>query len=164
MATFKVIGVGEPGKYMDDAARQQLRAYCLRADKAIGGRVGGMAVNPYHAEVEMSVVAKLYHKDDGLRLRHWVVSFAPWELDDPAVAEQIAWQMIRFYGERYQILFSVHEDTEHLHVHFFMNVVSFVDGRKYHGSKADYYNFIAHMKEVLLHYQIPLHLSKGETE
>ena len=42
-------------------------------------------------------------------------------------------------GDRYQVLVVTHLDrANHLHSHFVVNTVSFVDGIKYHRTKQDY--------------------------
>ena len=75
MATFKVIGRGQDGKYMDDYAREDVIAYVLQNDKTPHHCIGGAAVNVYNALQEMTLLARPFHKDTGLRLRHSVISF-----------------------------------------------------------------------------------------
>ena len=49
---------------------------------------------------------------------------------------------------RYQILFSVHTDNYPLlHIHFVMNTVSFVDGRKLHDNNAEQAAFCSYCEE-----------------
>ena len=43
----------------------------------------------------------------------------------------LAFQISAYYSQQYQIIFSVHEDTDHWHIHFVMNTVSFVDGKMF---------------------------------
>ena len=68
-------------------------------------------------------------------LRHWIISFGARDLISPIQAYYIAVEAARFYADRYQLVFAVHEDTDQVHVHFVMNQVSYVDGRKYSGTK-----------------------------
>ena len=75
MATFKVIGLGQDGKYMDDYSREDVIAYILRNDKTPHHCIGGAAVNVYNALQEMTLLAQAFHEDSGLRLRHSVISF-----------------------------------------------------------------------------------------
>lgn len=45
------------------------------------------------------------------------------------------------WGNRFQVLIATHLDKEnHLHNHFVVNSVSFIDGLRYHRTKKDYYN------------------------
>ena len=45
------------------------------------------------------------------------------------------------WGEKYQVLVATHLDkSNHLHNHFVVNTVSFIDGIKYHRTEKDYYD------------------------
>lgn len=47
----------------------------------------------------------------------------------------------RFYADTYQIVYAVHEDAAHLHIHFVMNMISYLDGKRYAGKKKDFYDY-----------------------
>jgi hypothetical protein len=47
----------------------------------------------------------------------------------------------RLWGNRYQVLVATHLDRDHLHNHFVINSVSFVDGKKFNDNKAAYRAF-----------------------
>ena len=102
----------------------------------------------------MTLLARAFHKDTGLRLRHSVISFENNRGITLKAADQIAQQAIAHFGSAYQIIYAVHEDADHLHIHLVMNSVSYLDGMKYHGSKKDYYSFIGYMKAALSPYGI----------
>ena len=63
-------------------------------------------------------------------------------------ANQFAQQACWFYAERYQILYSVHEDAQNIHIHFVMNMISFQDGTRYTGKKKDYYDFLRYLNDI----------------
>ena len=44
------------------------------------------------------------------------------------------------WGDRFQVVVATHLNAGHVHNHFLLNAVSFVDGRKYINSKEDYQN------------------------
>ena len=45
------------------------------------------------------------------------------------------------WGEKYQVLVATHLDkAHHLHNHFVVNTVSFLDGIKYHRTEKDYFD------------------------
>ena len=157
MATFKVIGLGQDGKYMDDYSREDVIAYILRNDKTPHHCIGGAAVNVYNALQEMTLLAQAFHKDSGLRLRHSVISFEKDKQITLEAAEQIACHAVSYYGSAYQMIYAIHEDTAHLHIHLVMNSVSYLDGKKYHGNKKDYYGFINYMRSVVRPYGIPFY-------
>ena len=97
----------------------------------------------------MHDVAVAYEKNSGLRLRHSILSFAPNENVSAAEAAEIAQEAINYYGDAYQIISAVHEDTDDIHIHFVMNQISYVDGSRYRGKKSDYYQYQKHLKKIL---------------
>lgn len=43
------------------------------------------------------------------------------------------------WGDKYEVIVATHVDkASHIHNHFVINTVSFVDGRKFHRTKKDY--------------------------
>lgn len=158
MATYKVIH--EPKKYHDQRSFHDVISYIISPSKTdLDGVIGG-AVSPESAVKDMENVVQAFHKEKGIKLRHSVLSFAP---EEPVTARQvkaIARECIRYYENDYQILAAVHEDRDHLHIHFVMNTTSYRDGRKYHGDKADYYGFLSHMKRVVRPYGSYVKLEK----
>lgn len=101
------------------------------------------------------ILAQVYNNDEGLRLRHSVISFEKNKGITLEEANEIAQKAIQYFGHKYQILYCVHEDTDDIHAHIVMNQVSYQDGHKYHGSKKDYYDFVNYMKDVTRPYGIP---------
>ena len=148
MATFKVIGKGEDGKYFDDLALKNAINYILNPIKAKSRMIGAYGVQIEYAAQQMEFVSRAYNNYDKLRLRHFIISFADNDCILPCDAIYIAQRAAEFYANRYQIIFGIHEDADHLHVHFVMNQVSYLDGRKYSGSKKEHYDFVNYMKDV----------------
>ena len=68
-------------------------------------------------------------------MKHIFVSFD--ENIRPYDAYILGWRIGAYYGDRYQLVFGVHEDTDNIHIHFVFNSVSFVDGHKYSGDYHD---------------------------
>ena len=156
MAVYRVIN--SDGKYKDDYAVHDVLHYVV--SKAAPDSVVGGAVLPGIAEISMKGVAKAYGKDKGTRLRHSVLSFDPNDCITPRQAKDIAQQALDYYQDDYQILAAVHEDKDHLHIHFAMNSVNYRNGSKYRGKKDDYYRFIGHMNKALQSYGIRVHPAK----
>lgn len=113
MAVFKVISV--PQKYADEDAYADLIHYCIRPMKTPGNFIDGFGVLPQLAAEQMQIVSHAYRQDHGIRLRHWIISFEKDEIRDAWHANQFAQQVCWFYAERYQILYSVHEDAQNIH-------------------------------------------------
>lgn len=150
MANFKV--VHEPGKYSDPSTYQTVLGYCLRPNKTPSNLIGGRNIDADHAAEEMETVSKAFGKTDKTKVRHFILSFSSNENMTPVEVAEVADQVADHYSDRHQIVYAVHEDTDHPHAHFVMNHISFRDGRHYYGTKQDYYDFQEHIKEVLRPY------------
>lgn len=147
MATYRVCGVGQPGKYFDDRVYNDTINYVFDPDSAayIGG--AGIQSLPLAAE-EMRRTAVSFGKDKGKRVRHSVLSFDESESVTPEQANGYAREIIQHYAPEYQIVFAVHTNTDNVHVHFVMNQVAHTDGHRYEGKKKDFYDFRRHMARV----------------
>ena len=88
---------------------------------------------------EMLAVKRQFAKEDGTIAYHGIQSFAPGEAS-PALVHQIGIELAkRLWGDKYQVVVATHLDKEnHLHNHFVVNTVSYIDGIKYHRTKEDY--------------------------
>lgn len=102
--------------------------------------VSGVNCHPSTAREEMMAVKKRFGKEDGTVAYHGYQSFAPGEAT-PEIAHEIGVKLAqRLWGDKYQVLVATHLDKEnHLHNHFVLNTVSFLDGIKYHRTERDYY-------------------------
>ena len=102
--------------------------------------VSGINCLPATARDEMLAVKKRFGKEDGVVAYHGYQSFAPGEAT-PEMAHEIGVKLARkLWGEKYQVLVATHLDKEnHLHNHFVVNTVSFIDGIRYHRTGKDYY-------------------------
>lgn len=101
--------------------------------------VSGVNCNPATARQEMLAVKLRFGKEDGVVAYHGYQSFAPGECS-PELAHELGLKLAcQLWGERYQVLVATHLDKEnHLHSHFVINTVSFVDGKKFHRTGQDY--------------------------
>lgn len=97
------------------------------------------------ARSEMIAVKKRFRKEDGTIAYHGYQSFREGEVT-PEQAHRIGIRLAEeLWGERYQVLVATHVDkASHIHSHFVINTVSFVDGRKFYRSNEDY----TRMREV----------------
>lgn len=111
---------------------------CAEAD-TLERFVSGVNCHPATARTEMMAVKKRFGKEDGTIAYHGYQSFAQGEAS-PEIAHQIGVELARrLWGERYQVVVATHLDkANHLHNHFVLNTVSFVDGKKYYRSAQDY--------------------------
>ncbi len=107
--------------------------------------VSGINCDPYTAEEQMQHIKERFDRTGGTIAYHGFQSFAPGEVT-PEQAHRIG---VRFadelWGDRFQVVVTTHLNREtHLHNHFVLNSVSFVDGRRFRLTHAYY----LHMREV----------------
>ena len=101
--------------------------------------VSGVNCAPTTAREEMIAVKKRFGKEDGIVAFHGYQSFAPGECN-PEMAHEIGKKLAEeLWGSQYQVLIATHLDkANHLHNHFVVNSVSFLDGKRYHRTNQDY--------------------------
>lgn len=101
--------------------------------------VTGLNCNPATARKDMMVVKEQFGKCDGTIAYHGYQSFKQGEVT-PEEAHEIGRKLAEeLWADRYQVLVCTHVDKEsHLHNHFVINTVSFVNGIKFHRTKEDY--------------------------
>ena len=183
MAQIKYITKNAPDsgyvkKYHDDNAIRDEIQYIFDVkhdgEKTDGYRyVGGWAVDCNIAAYEMELLARLYHKWSGVRLRHWVITFEERELQAAEkrlpglnrwqVLLQLAYELTAYYADRYQVVFAVHGDHGAGHLHVVMNTVSYVDGLKFSGSKSEYYAYQDYAKGVAARYGFHIYTVPDQT-
>lgn len=117
--------------------------------------VSGINCSPSTARDEMLAVKKRFGKESGTVAYHGYQSFAPGEAT-PEMAHEIGMKLAaRLWGDRYQVIVVTHLDKEnHLHNHFVLNTVSFVDGIKYHRTKKDYHDMQTVSDELCREYRL----------
>lgn len=163
MATLKV--GNQKGKYFDSNSKEDVIHYILQPHKTIHNFYGtfGISVPPgiksrqilseYIAN-RMNHISVYFGKSSGVQLHHFIISFSPYELHNPALAYRIAYECAGFFAPEYQVVYAVHEDSHHLHIHIVINSVSYVDGHKYRGSKEEFYELKKTFLQVLNDYGI----------
>ena len=117
--------------------------------------VSGINCSPSTARDEMLAVKKRFGKENGTVAYHGYQSFAPGEAT-PEMELEIGMKLAaRLWGDRYQVIVATHLDKEnHLHNHFVLNTVSFVDGIKYHRTKKDYHDMQTVSDELCREYRL----------
>jgi len=117
--------------------------------------VSGINCSPSTARDEMLAVKKRFGKENGTVAYHGYQSFAPGEAT-PEMAHEIGMKLAaRLWGDRYQVIVATHLDKEnHLHNHFVLNTVSFVDGIKYHRTAKDYHDMQTVSDELCREYSL----------
>ena len=80
---------------------------------------------------QMIMTKKQFRKTDGYIAWHGYQSFKHDEVT-PEQCHRIGVQLAKeMWGDRFQVIVSIHLDRDHLHNHFCINSVSYLDGMKY---------------------------------
>ena len=120
------------------AAMRNCIEYVLRESKIKDGLVDITGPYPFD-DITYDLVYKafreekaIWNKDSGRMYAHHVISFHKEETITP----ELAFEFGKVFAEKvfgsHQTLISVHQDKNHLHIHFVTNSVSFLDGYKLH--------------------------------
>lgn len=137
--------------YASEAALENVVNYVLRSD-----RYGGLAVDPEYAVFQMQLVKQLWQKTDGRQVRHMILSFSKDEVLANYKAMEYGYQICQYFGDRFQIVFALHTDTDHVHLHFALNTVSFVDGIKFSAGLSDYWRLRNYIQSIMPQWHVEL--------
>ena len=100
--------------------------------------VTGINCTEDNAYEEMVQIKQAFNKEDGVLGYHAIQSFAEGEVT-PELAHKIGVQLAEeLWGDRFQVIVTTHLNTNHIHNHFLLNSVSFVDGKKYYDNDKTY--------------------------
>ncbi|MBO5412906.1 MAG: relaxase/mobilization nuclease domain-containing protein [Clostridia bacterium] len=100
--------------------------------------VSGINCLPETAFKEMSIVKKQYNKTGGILGFHAYQSFKGCEVTNDEAHEIGIRLAEELWGDRFQVIVTTHTNTKNVHNHFFINSVSFLDGKKYYDNKVNY--------------------------
>ena len=90
----------------------------------------GINCTPAIAREQFVTVKEQFDKTDGIQAYHGYLSFKETDIT-PKLAQHIGMEFANsVWGKKYQVLVTTHLNTEHLHCHFVINSVSFVDGKR----------------------------------
>ena len=153
MATTKIWPVKDSLKRVTDYAANPEKTefgdlkdsieYAANADKTSASDekthlVTGINCDAKTAFEDMKAVQKYFGKTSGNVAYHAYQSFKPGEVTADECHE-IGVKLAReLWGEKFQVMVATHIDKEHLHNHFILNAVSFIDGKKFNDNKAAY--------------------------
>lgn len=138
MAIVKVISHGK-----SNAATRNILSYVLDAKKTIPELCGTLGdfetdnITPKQVYKEFQRVRNLFGKEHGGRTHiHGAVSWVAGEISCEEAADFAREYLPQIYPG-HQVLYAVHQDTDHVHFHFVTNTVSYLDGSMAHWSKHD---------------------------
>lgn len=141
-------------------------SFVTEPERTLNGRLmAGVNCNPLSAEEEFEEVKKKFDNEDGVQAYHGYIAFAPSDNLTPVDALTIGKRIVeQMWAERFQVLIAVHTNTAHLHIHFLVNSVSFIDGKKARDDEKNYIKLRAVTDKVCREYGLSVveHKSQGE--
>lgn len=100
--------------------------------------VTGVNTTPVTAKEKMMQTKIQFNKTDGITAFHAIQSFKPGEVT-PELAHRIGLKLAEeMWGDRFEVVVATHLNKHHVHNHFVINSVSFIDGKKYYDNKSNY--------------------------
>ena len=137
--------------YAEDGAKAHNKVY-----------VSGINLSPNIARNQMVMTKLQFGKTDKILAYHGYQSFLSGEVT-PDQAHEIGVELARrLWGDRFQILITTHLDKEHLHNHFCLNSVSFVDGKKFRGGSKAYWQMRAESDKICAEYGLSVIKNPGK--
>lgn len=139
MAITKLMHMKESKKGNKATHLKNAIHYIMRPEKTDNGRwIGGTCdlSNPYQTMMETK---RRFGKEWGRQGYHFVLSISPDDDGDERKVYEFTREFVeRFFQDRYEVVFAVHNDTDILHSHIVFNSIDRVEGRKYHYADGDW--------------------------
>jgi hypothetical protein len=98
------------------------------------------APDPKLALDDMVNTKREWGKDSKVTAHHLIQSFKPGETD-PETAHKIGLELAKEVFPDFEVLITTHLDKDHIHNHFAINSVSFIDGHKFTGTQGTPENY-----------------------
>ena len=139
MAISKILSIKDlPG----EAHGKHLKAafdYIRKAEKTQNGSlVGAVNCQPDFALSQMMITKNQYGKLSGRQAYHLIISFNEGEINTDTAMEFMQKFVESYLGDNYEAVYSVHDDTAHIHGHILFNSVCFKNGLKFRYKKGDW--------------------------
>lgn len=140
MAILKV----SASKTTGQAALRSVVKYVLNEEKTSNELITGLGdfvcldseLNEVTVCTEFNRIKDLFEKNGGRQYLHVIQAFSPNE-SNPSEVHRIGCELANALWPTHQVMVVTHTDKEHLHNHFIVNTVSYVNGRKIHWKKQD---------------------------
>ena len=117
---------------------KKLMNYITQPAKTRPDLVGGFNCDWEQAFNEFNDVKMEFDKEDGIQARHMVMSFDVNDDVTVELAKQIGDELLQHkLFENFQVVYAVHKDKDHVHIHFCINSVNLENGKRWHQTSAD---------------------------
>lgn len=141
--------------YPDTSALYNVIYYVLSKAVAAGGYGVPPAIDA--AQKQMQFVKEAFYQTDSLQLKHFFITFSHEETLYMDFDEMmlVAFEVAKLFGE-YQMVYGLHLDGSHVHVHIVMNTTSFIDGHQYSDGLSGFMKVCGMLKKM--YPRFPVHL------
>jgi len=86
--------------------------------------------------------------DNGKRMIHFVISF-PKDIRSEEMVFIIADAIASYLSSEYQLVYGIHVDTDNYHIHFAMNSVSYITGKKWHKENHEFARWFQNLRDIV---------------
>ena len=124
------------------------------------GYYGGYGVDPRYAVEQMQAVQRIWGKEQGRQIRHFILSFHQSEAVHYEQAMKLGFEICRYYAN-FQSVYGLHHDTDHLHLHFAVNTVSYLDGKMYAEGISDWHRLRGYIPGLMPQWYVDLKISNA---
>lgn len=139
MAISKILYIGDCGSGYAGKHLKQALDYIVEEHKTGEGKwVSSLNCQVDSAYEQMRQTKVQFGKTDQRQGYHMIISFAEGEVDAETAFEVIGKFVKEYLGQEYEAIYSVHDNTDHVHGHIIFNSVSFRTGKKYRYEKGDW--------------------------
>jgi hypothetical protein len=139
LAISKILYIGDCGGGYSGKHLKQALDYIMNREKTGDGKwISSFNCQADHAYQQMYETKKFFGKTDQRQGYHLIISFVEGEVDVATAFEVIGQFTKEYLGQDYEAVYTVHDNTEHIHGHIIFNSVSFRTGKKYRYEKGDW--------------------------
>lgn len=125
---------------------QSALAYIMKPEKTENGLLiegGNCLFSTPEIVHECFMQTKKYHnKLSGRQAYHYIISLDKGEGNKDVMMDIMHRFCKKYLGDKYEYVYAVHTDKEHIHGHVIFNSVSCTDGQKYHYKQGDWERYI----------------------
>ena len=141
--------------YPDDQSMKRVLHYVL--DKAVAVGAYGTSPNVEAAYMQMQFVKRAFYQTDALQLKHYFITYSHEEAMYIVFSEMMltAFEAGELF-ETYQMVYGLHLDGSHVHVHIVMNTTSFMDGHQYSDGLSGFMKVCGMLKKKYPQYPVKL--------
>ena len=128
----------------------------LKADGKIGkyyifGSIGVYSKDIFGIIDDFKKLKQIHDKTDGVQIKHIIISFKKQPDLKSSKLKKLIIQTLKYFGNKYQLVYAVHEDTDNLHIHIGINSVSFT-GEKFNFRVEEQHEFTKRTKKIFADY------------